>query len=212
MRQNFSPESFFDLSSFRYKDIFEGEEYVWDVIKKVPDYIQHLFDSGKVKGNYAENVYVHESAKVDTTARIYGPTIIGEGAHVGFNAFIHENVILYNHSVVGPGSEIKASILFDTCKASHFNYVSECILGNEVRLGAGAVTVNKRVDRKNVSIKLPDGTRVDTGVTKFGGIIGDYTRLGSNAVINPGTLIGKNSLVYPLESVFGVHEDGEIIK
>lgn len=211
MRQNFSPHAFFDVSQFQYSDIFEGEEHVWNVIPNIGLYISSLFESGKVKGNYSENVYVHKTARIDKTARIYGPTIILENVQVGFHAFIHEHVLLDQNVVIGPGSEIKESMLLNTCKASHFNYISDSILGREVRLGAGAVVVNKRVDRQSITLSVA-GQKIDTGLTKFGSIIGDESRIGANAVINPGTIIGRNSLVYPLESVFGIHTDGEIIK
>ena len=211
MQNNFSPEKFFDLSDFSYADIFTDEVHVWDVIKKISPYLQSLFKSGKIKGNYSENVFIHESAYVDKTARIEGPTVILENAIIGFNAYIHGNVIIGKNAVVGTGTEVKNSIMLNTCKGSHYNYISDSLLGNEVRLGAGAVIVNKRVDRETIKIKL-DNERIDTGIIKFGSVIGDRSRIGANAVINPGTIIGKNSLIYPLESVFGLHKDNETIK
>ena len=208
----YTPDTYFDLSKFVYADIFSKEQFIWNVVKKIRPYLQTLFDSGKVKGNYAENVYIANSAYIDSSARISGPTIIGENVRIDFNAYIHGNVIIDSEAVIGTGSEIKNSILLNTCKASHFNYVSDSLLGNQVRLGVGAVITNKRVDRTNIIIKLPDGTKIDTDSKRFGAIIGDNTRVGANSVINPGTIIGKNSLIYPLESVYGVHKDGEVIK
>ncbi len=207
----FLPEKYFDLGKFTYADIFDNEELVWDVIKKIPSYTEALFASGRLKGNYAENVYIAPSATVDNTARIIGPTIIGEKASIGFNAYIHGHVILDDNVVIGTGCEVKNAILLNTCKSAHFNYIGESILGNQVRIGAGALVVNKRVDRKTIHLKIGEN-KIDTGMTKFGAIIGDNSRVGANAVINPGTVIGQRTLVYPLESVFGLHGDDEIIK
>ena len=211
MRNDFSPESFFNLSHFEYSDIFHNEEHVWNVIKKISSYLNNIFEN-KLKGNYAENIWVGENVSIDPTARIEGPAIILDHAKIGFNALVRGNVIIDKHAVVGTSCEVKNSILLNTCKAAHFNYVSDSILGNEVRLGAGAVIVNKRVDRGNVTIKTGNGQRIDTELKKFGSIIGDKSRIGANAVINPGTIIGKNTFVYPLESVYGIHDDNEIIK
>lgn len=211
MRNNFSPESFFNLSQFEYSDIFQNEDHVWNAIKKIPSYLALIFER-KLRGNYAENIWIGEGVEIDPTARIEGPAIIQDHATIGFQALIRGNVIVGKHSVIGHASEIKNSILFPNCKAAHFNYVSDSILGNGVRLGVGSVIVNKRVDRGMVSIKVNNSERIDTQLKKFGSIIGDETRVGANAVINPGTIIGKNTLIYPLESVYGVHNDNEIIK
>ncbi len=211
MHNNFSSENFFDLHNFLYSDLFTSEIHVWDVVKKISPYLTSLFASGAIKGNYSENVFIHPSAFVDKTARIEGPTLILENVQIGFNALIHGNVILDNNVVVGTGAEVKNSVLLNTCKASHYNYVSDSLLGNGVRLGVGAVIVNKRVDRETIKIKVGK-EKIDTGLIKFGSIIGDGSRVGANSVINPGTIIGKNSLVYPLESVFGLHAENEIIK
>lgn len=212
MKNTFAPNSFFDLSDFQFADLLQKETHIWDVIKNIAPYIASLFADGKIKGNYAENVYVDPQATVDQTARVIGPTIICSGARVDFNAYIHGNVILDKNSVVGPGSEIKNSVLLNTCKASHLNYVSDSFLGNQVRLGAGAVITNRRLDRQNIMLGLDTKQKVDTGLTRFGAIIGDGSRIGANSVINPGTILSKNTKVFPLTSVFGTHLTEETIK
>src|SRR2546423_1129057 len=108
---SFSPDKFFDLSDFVHADIFKNEQYIWNVVKKIQPYLQSLFDEEKVKGNYAENVYVANSAHIDNTARILGPTVIGENVRVDFNAYIHGNVIIDNNAVIGAGSEVKNAVL-----------------------------------------------------------------------------------------------------
>ena len=192
MRNSFSPELFFNLSQFEYSGIFQKEDYVWNIIKKIPSYMAFLFE-GKLKGNYAANIWIGKDVKLDPTARIEGPAIILDNASIGFNALVRGNVIIDKNAIVGHASEVKNSILLSASKAAHFNYVSDSILGNEVRLGVGSVIVNKRVDRGLVTIKVNEHERIDTQLKKFGSIIGDRTRVGANAVINPGTIIGKNA-------------------
>lgn len=210
--QKFHHSAFFDLSHFHYSELLTKDEHVWETVKNIHSFIEELFSSGKIKGNYAENVYIDPTATVDKTARIDGPTIIGAHAQVQFCAFIGGNVLADENVVIGPFTEVKSSVLLNTVKLSHRINASHSLLGNEVRLGAGAVITNKRVDRTNILIKIDEETKIDTSVTKFGAIIGDLTRVGANAVINPGTIIGQRSLIYPLESVHGVHGDGEVIK
>jgi UDP-N-acetylglucosamine diphosphorylase / glucose-1-phosphate thymidylyltransferase / UDP-N-acetylgalactosamine diphosphorylase / glucosamine-1-phosphate N-acetyltransferase / galactosamine-1-phosphate N-acetyltransferase len=208
----FAPEKFFDLNSFVYKDIFQGKTAVWEVVAAIKPFLDSLFNDGRVKGNYAENVYVSPSATVDTTARIIGPAIIGENVQVQFNAYIAGNVILDNNVVIGPYTELKTAILLNTAKMSHRNFASHSILGNQARMGVGSVITDKRVDRSNIMIKVDAEKKIDTGSTRFGAIIGDWSRIGANAVINPGTIIGQRTLIYPLESVHGIHGDNEIVK
>jgi NDP-sugar pyrophosphorylase family protein len=211
MIASFHPSEFFDLSHSSSTELFEKSQNVWEIIPQLAIYLSHLFQSGKVKGNYAQDVYIEEGAEIDDTARILGPTIIKKNAKVSFNAYIHGNVIVEEHAVVGSFSETKNTLLMNTCKISHFNYVSDSILGNGVRFGVGAVVANKRVDRATIKLKI-NNERIDTNLTRFGAIIGDNSRIGANAVINPGTILGKKVLVYPTESVYGVHDHEEIIK
>lgn len=211
MITSFKPTDFFDLSQFVYADLFDNVEHVWDAIPKIAVYLEELFASGKVKGNYAKDVYVEEGAEIDETARILGPTIIRRNAKVRFNANIRGNLIVDENAVVGSFNEVKNSLFMNTSKTSHFNYVSDSLLGNGVRLGVGSVIANKRVDRETIKIKV-QGQIMDTNLTKFGGILGDHSRIGANAVINPGSVLGKKVLVYPTESVFGIHDHETVVR
>src|SRR5476651_1012519 len=146
MQNRFTPIDLFTLSHFSYAELFDGIEYVWEAIPRIGIYINSLFESGKIKGNYSQNVFIAEGAAIDQTARIEGPTIICKNARVGFHSYIRGNVIVGENAVVGSFVEVKNAVLMNTCKLAHFNYVSDSILGNEVRFGVGAVIANKRVD------------------------------------------------------------------
>lgn len=208
---NFKPSNFFDLSNFKYADIFEGEDLVWNVVKKIPLYLAQAFEGGKVKGNFRSDVYVEEGADVDPTAKILGPAIICKGARIGFNALIRENVIIGEASQVR-FTEVKNSIILNYVLANHMSYIGDSIVGSNTNIGSGAKLANLRFDKENVVIKVSDTEKIDSKLKKLGAIIGDGSNIGVNSVLNPGTILGKNSNVYPLTLAKGVYPNNSVIK
>lgn len=204
---------YFNLNSIDslFVKLFNEKEPVWNGLSSIGSILNKLFEDGILKGDYSKNVFIHESARVDKSARIEGPCFIGANAEIKFNAYLRENVIIMDNSKVGHACEVKNSIVFPQSVIAHFNYVGDSIIGKNVNLSAGVVLANFRLDKKKVTIKTKDG-RIDTGLLKFGAIIGDDSNIGVNSVLNPGTLLGKNSVVYPLVSVNGVYPTDSIIK
>lgn len=214
MNAQFTTENFFSFnSSDKYlKKFFEKNTYVWEALSTIEDYIVFLLRTDSFKPNYSENVYVSKNAEVDSTARIIGPTIIFDRACVGFNAYIRGKVFLGQGSVIKHSSELKNCIIMNNSHMSHFNYIGDSIVGNNVDLGLGAVTANYRLDKKPVKVRVSSDTKIETSLKKFGAIIGDSTQIGANAVLNPGTVLGKNCVVFPLTSALGTYPDNSTIK
>lgn len=157
------------------------------------------------------DVFIARDAQIDESAKIIGPCIIDKGATVRHGAYLRGNVIVGKGAVVGNSSEIKNSILFDLCQVPHFNYVGDSILGYRAHLGAGAVISNLRSDKKSVKIRL-ENEIIDTSLTKMGAIVGDFCEIGCSAVLCPGSVIGRESVVYPLSLVRGFVPEGCIYK
>ena len=158
-----------------------------------------------------EGVYISRSAKIDSSAKIEGACIIGKGAVLRKGAYVRGNCIIGDGCVIGNSSEIKNSILFNECQVPHFNYVGDSILGYKAHLGAGAKISNLKSDKTNVCITV-NGEKLKTDLKKLGAILGDRVEIGCNAVLNPGTVIGRNTTVYPLSSVRGYVEENSIYK
>ncbi len=158
-----------------------------------------------------DNIYVAKSAKIAQSAYIAGPCIIDEGAEIRHCAFIRGNAIIGKNAVVGNSTELKNVILFDKVQVPHYNYVGDSVLGYCAHLGAGAITSNVKSDKTNVSVKL-DGKKIETNFKKFGAILGDYVEIGCSSVLNPGTVIGKHTNVYPLSMVRGYVAQNSIYK
>lgn len=169
-------------------------EMILQIGKKLP-----IEDYDQIK----ETVWIAKDALVCPTAFINGPCIIGHRTEVRHCAFIRENALVGNECVVGNSVELKNAILFDGVQVPHFNYVGDSILGKCSHMGAGAVTSNVKLTKQNVIVRESDGSSIKTGLFKFGAILGDYVEVGCNSVLNPGTIIGRNSMVYPLSSVRG---------
>ncbi len=199
----FLPESFFDLSSFPYAKLFLKQNPVWESVSAINPFISSLFLSGKIRGNYSKDIYVGQNCVIDSTAKIIGPVIICDGVRVGFNALIRGSVIIGVGSVIGHSVEIKNSVVLNSSSISHFNYVGDSILGNRVNFGAGSITANLRLDNKPVSIKILGKEKIETGLKKLGSIIGDDAKVGAHVVLNPGTLLAKNTFIYPLLNISG---------
>ena len=195
------------------KDIFNGVTYPWEVLPKISNFILELGatlseDEYEKRG---ENVWVAKSAKVAPTAFINGPAIIGKDAEVRHCAFIRGNAIVGKGAVVGNSTELKNVILFDKVQVPHYNYVGDSVLGFKSHMGAGSITSNVKSDKTLVVIKSGEG-KIETGLKKMGAILGDCVEVGCGSILNPGSIIGANSNVYPLSSVRGVIPAGSIYK
>lgn len=186
------------------KDIFEGATYPWEILPKISGFIKEL---GKTLpadeyDQVGEDVWIAKSATVFQTAYIHGPAIIGKNAEVRQCAFIRGNAIVGEGAVVGNSTELKNVILFNKVQVPHYNYVGDSILGYKSHMGAGSITSNVKSDKKLVVVKAGD-ERIETGLKKFGAMLGDEVEVGCGSVLNPGTVIGSHSNIYPLSSVRG---------
>ena len=206
-------EKLYNLEETIAKDIFEGCTYPWEVLPKIKEYIIALGESLN-KEEYQkieENVWIAKSAKVAPTAYINGPAIIGKNAEVRHCAFIRGNAIVGENAVVGNSTELKNVILFNNVQVPHYNYVGDSILGYKSHMGAGAVTSNVKSDKKLVVVKNGK-EKIETGLKKFGCMVGDNVEVGCGSVLNPGSIIGRNTNIYPLSSVRGVIKANSIYK
>lgn len=206
-------KNLYSLSQTIASSIFEGVTYPWEVLPKIKEFIVLLGNSldSDIYEYKGENIWIAKSAKVAPTAYIAGPTIIGENTEIRHCAFIRGSAIVGNHCVVGNSTELKNVILFNNVQVPHYNYVGDSILGYKSHMGAGSITSNVKSDKKLVVVK--NGAECfETGLKKFGAMIGDGVEVGCNSVLNPGTVIGKNSNIYPLSCVRGVVPENSIYK
>ena len=203
----------YDLSQTIAKDIFKGSTYPWEVLPKIGDFIVELGNTlNKDEYNLVgDNVWIAKSAKIAPTAFIAGPTIIGKNAEIRHCAFIRGKAIVGENTVVGNSTELKNVILFNNVQVPHYNYVGDSILGYKSHLGAGSIISNVKSDKKLVVIKYLD-EKIETNLKKVGAMIGNNVEVGCGSVLNPGTIIGKNSNIYPLSSVRGVVPENSIYK
>ena len=206
-------ENLFNLEQTIAKDIFEGVTYPWEVLPKIEEFIISL---GKTldKNEYeekGENIWIAKSAKVAPTAYIAGPAIIGKNAEIRHCAFIRGKAIVGEGAVVGNSTELKNVILFNKVQVPHYNYVGDSILGYKSHMGAGSITSNVKSDKKLVIVKN-DKEQIETGLKKFGAMLGDEVEVGCGSVLNPGTVIGKHTNIYPLSSARGVVPKHSIYK
>lgn len=227
------PEDFFDLEGFEFKTLFDGCEYVWDALKNVGrfalEYITSIDGNSQIRGTVMDGAYIEdrdtvvigEGTFVEPGAYIIGPAIIGKNCQIRNGAYIRGDVIVGNNCIVGHSSELKNCIMLDTAQCPHFAYVGDSILGRRVNLGAGTKLSNVPVlsfkdekTGKRPTIKITiDGKQYDTGLSKFGAVIGDGCQTGCNTVTNPGCLIGPNTLIYPNVSLKkGYYPGNRIIK
>ncbi|MBR6729025.1 MAG: UDP-N-acetylglucosamine pyrophosphorylase [Clostridia bacterium] len=201
----------FDCKNPYLIDLFEGCEYPWEILPKIKVYICDLIEKG-IPGytKLAENVLVGENVKIYPTAVIEGPTIIGSGTEVRPGAFIRGSVITGENCVIGNSTELKNCVLSDKVQVPHYNYVGDSVLGYHAHMGAGAICSNLKADGKPVVIRGDE--HYETGLRKIGGILADGVDVGCGCVLNPGTVIGKNTSVYPLTSLRGVFPADCIVK
>lgn len=206
-------ENLYNLEQTIAKDIFEGVTYPWEVLPKIEEFIISL---GKTldKNEYeekGENIWIAKSAKVAPTAYIAGPAIIGKNAEIRHCAFVRGKAIVGEGAVVGNSTELKNVILFNKVQVPHYNYIGDSILGYKSHMGAGSITSNVKSDKKLVIVKNGK-EQIETGLKKFGAMLGDEVEVGCGSVLNPGTVIGKHTNIYPLSSVRGVVPEHSIYK
>lgn len=201
----------FDCKTPYLCELFEQCEYPWEMLGGLKDYIYKLIENG-IDGfcEIAEGVLVGENVKIYPTAVIEPPAVIGSGCEIRPGAFIRGSVITGANCVIGNSSELKNCVLLDKVQVPHYNYVGDSVLGNHAHMGAGSICSNLKSDGKNVVIH--GDTDIETGRRKIGGILADGADIGCGCVLNPGTVIGKNTSVYPLCSLRGVFPAGCIVK
>ena len=206
-------KNLYNLEETIASEIFEGATYPWEVLLKINDFIIELgntLDKEEYK-KIGEDVWIAKSATVAPTAYIKGPAIIGKNAEIRHCAFIRGKAIVGEECVVGNSTELKNVILFNKVQVAHYNYVGDSILGYKSHMGAGSITSNVKSDKKLVVIK--NGTEsIETGLKKVGAMIGDEVEVGCGCVLNPGTIIGRNSNIYPLSSVRKIVPTNSIYK
>lgn len=193
--------------------LFEGLTYPFEVLPKIGDYIKNVGPTldKEVYEDLGDNIWIAKSAKIAPSAFIAGPCIIGENTEVRHCAFIRGNALVGNNCVVGNSTELKNVVLVGKVQVPHYNYVGDSVLGYGSHMGAGSITSNVKSDKTLVAVKN-DGETLETGLKKFGAMIGDGVEVGCGSVLNPGTVIGKNTNIYPLSSVRGVVEANSIYK
>lgn len=205
--------SLYNLDRTIAKELLENLTYPWEALPLIGDFIIKKGNTldPEIYEKRGENIWIAKSAKVFDSVYLNGPLIIDENAEVRQCAFIRGNAIIGKGATVGNSTELKNAILFDEVQTPHFNYIGDSILGYKSHTGAGAITSNLKSDKSLVTVLL-DGKKVETGVKKFGAMLGDNVEVGCNSVLNPGTVIGKNTNVYPLSFVRGYVAENSIYK
>jgi NDP-sugar pyrophosphorylase family protein len=203
----------YDLTQTIAGDYLAGFTYPWEALDGISSYIKELGPTldTDIFEQRGENIWVAKSAKVAPTACLTGPLIIDEDAEIRHCAFIRGSAIIGKGSVVGNSTEIKNDIIFNSVQVPHYNYVGDSILGYKSHMGAGSITSNVKSDKSLVVVK-DGGEQIATGRKKFGAMLGDFVEVGCNSVLNPGTVIGRNTTIYPLSSVRGVISADSIYK
>ena len=213
----FAPDDLFAMSDFEHRALFDGLKYAWEALPRIESYIRSVIRPG-IHGQVMANVtivgdvFIGEGTVVEPGVFINGPTIIGKNCQVRQNAYIRGSLLVGDGCVVGHSTEVKNSAFLNASNAPHFNYVGDSILGNEANLGAGTKLSNFKITvDKTVKIKVGEEV-FDTGLIKFGAILGDGVQTGCNAVLNPGTVVGKRSQIYACSLVRGFVPPDTIVK
>ena len=202
----------YDLNHTQASSYLQQYEYPWEALKGIKDFIIELGSSlGDDYNEISEHVWVHKDAKVFDSAYLGVPCIIGARTEVRHCAFIRGSALIGEDCVIGNSVELKNVIIFDSVQVPHYNYVGDSVLGFKSHMGAGSITSNVKSDKTLVVIKSGEG-KIETGLKKMGAILGDCVEVGCGSILNPGSIIGANSNVYPLSSVRGVIPAGSIYK
>src|ERR1700755_1802507 len=212
----FAPADLVDLEHTAHSKLFEKQNYVWDALTQIASYLQfRLMPAvvGELMGKpfISNSVFIGRGTVVEQGAVLKGPAWIGENCRVRSGCYVRENVIAGNGVVMGNSCEFKNSILFDEVQVPHFNYVGDSIIGHHAHLGAGVILSSVELDHAEILVATPKGP-VPTGLRKFGAIVGDRTEIGCNAVINPGSVLGRDCIVYPGVSFHGVLPASSVAK
>jgi len=212
----FEPVNLFDLSQTEHAALFEGCQFAWDALKRLKDYVAAnvtplLHNRCDGVAYIGEQVFIGEGTVVEDGAMIKGPAIIGRNCEIRHNAYIREFVVIGDDCTVGNACEVRHSLLLNHAVVPHLNYVGDSILGHRAHLGAGTKLSNYKLTGEAVSVSV-DGKRVDTGLRKFGALVGDGAEIGCNAVLNPGSIIGRGAVIYPGVNWRGVLGPNMIVK
>lgn len=206
-------ENLYDLNETIAKELFEGKTYPWELLPLIKEFIVKLGNTldPEEYDKIGDDIWVAKSAKIAPTAALNGPCIIGKHAEIRQCAFIRGSAIVGEGAVVGNSTELKNVILFNKVQVPHYNYVGDSILGYKAHMGAGSITSNVKSDKKLVVVHGED-FEIETGMKKFGAMLGDNVEVGCNSVLNPGTVVGRCSNIYPLSCVRGVVPANSIFK
>ena len=212
----FAATDFLALEHTAHPKLFENTKEVWDALKQIASYLQFRLKPavlGELVGKpfISNTVFVGAGTIVEQGAVLKGPAWIGENCHIRSGCYVRENVIAGDGVVMGNSCEFKNCILFDEAQVPHFNYVGDSILGFHAHLGAGVILSNVKLDHGEIHVAASEGD-IATGLTKFGAIVGDRTEIGCNSVINPGSLLGRDSIIYPGVNFRGVLPERSILK
>lgn len=216
--KNLKPDYFFDLQSFKHADLFKDLPFVWEALTRIESYLKAI-SLGKIESLIPNGVFlidphlisIGKETTIEPGVYIKGPCIIGDQCSVRHGAYIRGNVIAGDRCVIGHDTEAKNAILLDHAHAAHFAYLGDTILGNHVNLGAGTKCANLKLNSDPVTIDYLE-QNIETGLRKFGAIIGDFSQTGCNAVTNPGTLIGQNVICYPCMNIGGFIPSDSLVK
>jgi len=197
----FAPNDLFDLSQTEHAALFENCTHAWEALSRIKDYLARtlrpaLHNRCQGRAYIERDVFIGEGTVVEDGAMIKGPAIIGRNCQIRHNAYIRDAVVIGDHCVLGNACEFKNCVLFNNCQVPHFNYVGDSILGHKAHLGAGVILSNVKALPGNVRVEA-EGKEFDTGLRKFGALLGDGADVGCNSVLNPGSIIGRRSIVYP---------------
>lgn len=206
-------KNLYDLNETIAKELFEGKTYPWELLPLIKEFIVKLGNTldPEEYDKIGEDIWAAKSAKIAPTASLNGPCIIGKDAEVRQCAFIRGSAVVGEGAVVGNSTELKNVILFNKVQVPHYNYVGDSILGYKAHMGAGSITSNVKSDKKLVVVHGED-YQIETGMKKFGAMLGDHVEVGCNSVLNPGTVVGRSSNIYPLSCVRGVVPADSIFK
>jgi NDP-sugar pyrophosphorylase family protein len=205
-------EALFDLRQSLAGPYFRSLEYPWQILGRLASVIKELSARLPVEfRKIGDDIWVGKDTEIESSATIKGPAILGSGCEIRSNAYFRGNVLVGDSVTIGNSTEVKNAVLFNGVQVPHFNYVGDSVLGYLAHLGAGVVLANVRLDHGNVVVRDTQRTEIDTGLAKFGALIGDRVEVGCNSVVNPGTIIGKESLIYPLTLVGGIIPPKSII-
>jgi UDP-N-acetylglucosamine diphosphorylase / glucose-1-phosphate thymidylyltransferase / UDP-N-acetylgalactosamine diphosphorylase / glucosamine-1-phosphate N-acetyltransferase / galactosamine-1-phosphate N-acetyltransferase len=197
---NFTAAELFDLAQTEHASLFDGCHHAWEALKKIEPYLATVAKQNPPRkfpgATIGERVVIGEGTVVEPGAFIKGPAVIGKNCVIRHNAYIRENVLIGDGCVIGNSSELKNALLFNGAQVPHFNYVGDSILGHKAHLGAGVICSNLKSLPGNVAVPV-DGVPLDTGLRKFGALVGDGAEVGCNSVLNPGSILGRGAVVYP---------------